>query len=422
MHRLRRPPWNVAGVDYPVGINAGIKLVDPATLPACAGSTWPSPCKGLAAYGQHLVVVANGSNPIINGYDFTLDGGWELYVVSTNVTGVVTVTNNKFGGGVNFRAGGDLHASSMPAFSVDLGAVNVAQVVAKYNLIDFGADKPPYQGTQTADVIRFDVSAPKEAARPIFQYNAYLNANGRVSVGYGADMRYNYFEGTNYNSGLHGEFTTFGDYESCTFVGDRCPRTEAQNQAFPPINITLEYNTALQPNDYAGGSTTLFYLSSGLYGGNWRYIKTNYNVLVANADAVNVSANTGSRITWSNPANFQLGSPANVAIFADYRRFGTLGTQVSGISGSAGHGGGVWNYTGDVPAGPADTAYIGTQSGSWPNIGNGGYPTDWAAAVWYCSNNYVDNSGTGHWNGDSACADYAGVGALAHHNNTAMPR
>lgn len=68
------------------------------------------------------------------------------------------------------------------------------------------------------------------------------------------------------------------------------------------------------------------------------------------------------------------------------------------------------------------TAYIGTQSGSWPNIGNGGNPTDWAAAVWDCSNNYVDNSGIAHWNSKVICAAYAGVGKLTQNYNTAMPR
>lgn len=82
-----RPPWNVAGVDYPVGVPAGTSLLDPTTAalpPGCSfsGST----------------VTCLGSTPItLNGYDFSLHNGTSLTISAANIT----VTCSKFVVGTN---------------------------------------------------------------------------------------------------------------------------------------------------------------------------------------------------------------------------------------------------------------------------------------------------------------------------------
>jgi len=77
-----RPPWNVAGVDYPVGVNdscitSGLK--NPATNPP-AGTTYSN--------GRLTVT---GNNVTIDCYDLT---STDIY--ASGGSGTLTVTNNKF--------------------------------------------------------------------------------------------------------------------------------------------------------------------------------------------------------------------------------------------------------------------------------------------------------------------------------------
>jgi hypothetical protein len=75
-----RPPFNVAGVDYPVGLPAGADLIDPSKGP------WPAGCK----WGGHTLS-CTGSHVSIKGFDFS---GVQLRI---NGGSGVVVTGNKFG-------------------------------------------------------------------------------------------------------------------------------------------------------------------------------------------------------------------------------------------------------------------------------------------------------------------------------------
>ena len=89
------PQWNVAGVDYPVGINSGVTLLDPAV-------SQPTGCSWVSSRNE-LSCNAAGSLTI-NGYDFSTHGGVFLAVGSA-VTGLVTITNCNFVlGSTNFSA------------------------------------------------------------------------------------------------------------------------------------------------------------------------------------------------------------------------------------------------------------------------------------------------------------------------------
>src|SRR6185437_10551423 len=84
-----RPPWRVAGVDYYVGVPASTTLKDPtvsANLPACAS----------VDSLNHLIRV-NSDNCTLNGFDFSLHGGYELYDSANNTT----VENSNFEIGTN---------------------------------------------------------------------------------------------------------------------------------------------------------------------------------------------------------------------------------------------------------------------------------------------------------------------------------
>jgi large repetitive protein len=100
------PPWNVAGVDYPVGIPAGTNLQDPTTasLPA-----------GCALNGT---TVTCSSDATLDGYDFSLHDGITLSIEG----GSVTVQHCKFVVGSNQGALGNIisvSGSSNAAFLYD---------------------------------------------------------------------------------------------------------------------------------------------------------------------------------------------------------------------------------------------------------------------------------------------------------------
>src|SRR5208283_804125 len=89
-----RPPWNVAGVDYPVGVPAGTSLKDPTTAALPTGCSFSG-----------STVTCSGSTPItLNGYDFSLRNGTTLHITASNIT----VKNSHFLVGTNQGALGDI--------------------------------------------------------------------------------------------------------------------------------------------------------------------------------------------------------------------------------------------------------------------------------------------------------------------------
>src|SRR4051812_12397732 len=67
-----RPDWSVAGVDYYVGAPSGTALKNPATISTSGVSV---------NAGAHIITVS-GSNVMLDGYDFSLNGGWQINIVS----------------------------------------------------------------------------------------------------------------------------------------------------------------------------------------------------------------------------------------------------------------------------------------------------------------------------------------------------
>lgn len=74
------PSFNVAGVDYRVGINTGVVLKNPALISMA----------GVSVSGHQVTVT--GSNITLDGYDFSLNGGYGISCTGANLT----VSNSKF--------------------------------------------------------------------------------------------------------------------------------------------------------------------------------------------------------------------------------------------------------------------------------------------------------------------------------------
>jgi hypothetical protein len=71
-----QPPWLVAGVDYAVGVPAGLILKDPNTIL----NTIP----GASGNNSSRIVTITGNNVVIDGYDFSLNGGWQVQFLTCN--------------------------------------------------------------------------------------------------------------------------------------------------------------------------------------------------------------------------------------------------------------------------------------------------------------------------------------------------
>ena len=74
-----RPSWNVAGVDYHVGTPIGTTLKDPATINMAGVSVHMG-----GSTGNYLLV--SGSNVVLDGYDFSKEGGWQIDITGNNTT------------------------------------------------------------------------------------------------------------------------------------------------------------------------------------------------------------------------------------------------------------------------------------------------------------------------------------------------
>jgi hypothetical protein len=265
-----RPPWNVAGVDYPVGIPKDVTLKDPATAPLPAGCNYNATGNSI---GGPLMRCSNGVLDI-EGYDFS---------------------------------GTLVHPGSHGCVDFSPGASN-PKIILKYNYFAINsACFGPSNGGYAVQVFTgntnlildnnvFDYSPPKSGAgtgfRPIsigqgnveIKYNAFINLTGDPVVGSASGnllAAYNYVE--NYvfdvtNQG-HGEF-----------IGLTGSGTQAQTYYF--------YNTILQGRaGQAGSTTTTIWLANGVGGITYADAE-----VLNNTTVVNLSANKGQDFKISEAA------------------------------------------------------------------------------------------------------------------------
>ena len=92
-----RPSWNVAGVDYAVGIPQGTVLKDPFAGGVLASALVA--LGGSANSSNHVITFSGVNNAVISGWDFSLEGGWTVQILSNNAT----IANSNFKVGANLR-------------------------------------------------------------------------------------------------------------------------------------------------------------------------------------------------------------------------------------------------------------------------------------------------------------------------------
>lgn len=321
---VTRPPWNVAGVDYPVGIQSDYagQLKDPSTAALPAGCAFYG---GAAPY----VNCANVHNLNISGYDFghTAVGSVQLDIAG-GVTGTLTISNDKFFNGKNVDS---------QYFGVIIYETNSANVVMKYNYLDGNGVNIPTGNLAT-------MVADQSTGSLTFQYNAILNVPSKAlaySTGNSnVNISYNYGEGLNFGSAAHSEFT-IGTTQGSEEIG---------------------FNTFLVNNNN-GGATANIYVDNGTPGGTVFDANIDHNVDVSNYNRT-IGSNTSSFLIEPGGQTFD-----NIDFTDNYfdpngsygciYPFFTAGTQtytgnVDLVSGSTlGYGGSSCDYTNGLTNGVA---------------------------------------------------------------------
>jgi hypothetical protein len=164
-----RPPWNVSGVDYPVGHDNGT-LRDPANITSLAG--------GCAVYSAGAVSITGTCT--IDHFDFSLHNG---VCVSTAGSGTITFTNN------NFLAGTNCEPFGGAPFSFGGTATHVFE----YNTVDLG-----YNTSTEAAIISVAGTGPVMIEYNDFRRTVAAYLDLRATATY--TVAYNYAQGLNGNA------------------------------------------------------------------------------------------------------------------------------------------------------------------------------------------------------------------------------
>lgn len=224
-----RPAWDVAGVDYHVGVPEGLALKNPATI-SMAGVTVNATTK---------IVTVTGSNVTLDGYDFSLNGGWQVSVQAANTT----ITNSNFLIGSNNLA---------PIIST----AAASNMTVSYCTID-GAGKDPGWGgliSYRGNGFTVEDSWLKNAGGDMIQ-QIDGGANSTVVI------QNNLIENGGMASGAHGDYTQL---------------------AGGPFNVSINYNTTIQNGGTTQGLMTE-YVAGGEIGHNTMVGSASYFVSVDNS-------------------------------------------------------------------------------------------------------------------------------------------
>jgi len=121
------PPWEVAGVNYAVGVPAGTTLLDPATISMA----------GVSVNAANHTVTVTGNNVTLNDYDFGLAGGWGIYIEPRAANTVIENSHFLVGANnnvpINAAAGAGNLGVQNNTFDGGGGQNNVVWALINYN-------------------------------------------------------------------------------------------------------------------------------------------------------------------------------------------------------------------------------------------------------------------------------------------------
>lgn len=222
-----RPDWRVAGVDYCVGYSTNIALKNPATITM----------SGVSVDARNQTIAVTGNGVTLDGYDFSTDGGWSVFVQAANTR----VVNSRFVIGAR---------NNSPIYSNPANGAP-SNLYVGYSIIDGNGKSPGYGGliTMVGNGLTVEYCWLKNAGGDMVQQH---HTGGNVVI------RNNLIEQGGMAPGAHGDYTQF--------LGS-------------PITATITYNTTIQN----GGTTQGFmteYVTTGEIGHNTMMGSVSYLVSV----------------------------------------------------------------------------------------------------------------------------------------------
>jgi len=210
-----RPPWRVAGVDYAVGPQQGVTLKDPTTISIPGVSL---------DYSHHWILITQ-NDTTLDGYDFTLSGGWTIVIQAANVT----IRNFKIS-----------IADGHPQDPIETFAP-ANNITLEYGLVD-GARAA---GASTFGALIFHTS---KAGTMTVQYLLLQNAVQHSIETLGpSNIYYNLFDSAMYAKGMHGDFIQ--SYSSNTIIKFNTFYQPLADATGFPGGVVAALNTSLPGNN-----------------------------------------------------------------------------------------------------------------------------------------------------------------------------
>ena len=177
-----RPPWEVAGVDYAVGVPTGTTLKDPSTISMAGVSVNTT---------NHTATIA-GNNVTLSGYNFGLANGWEVIVQGANDS----IQNSVFVVGPNQGSNGTVlnvtaSASNFSLLDNEINGNNVAvtpQVGSTVSIASSGTLTFQYNYFHNSGGDMIDFGGNSSTEVDVVQYNLFANVG--VNTAYADTMQW----------------------------------------------------------------------------------------------------------------------------------------------------------------------------------------------------------------------------------------
>lgn len=285
-----RPPWNVAGVDYRVGINTGVTLQSPATIPTSGN---------ISRNGITITLAGNGT--VLDGFDFSLDGGFLLAVSGTNC-----IVQN-----CNFDASGANANTQNEGGSMISSAADNSNLTVQFCELNGGG----------ATGLAAEMLSNVNNIRYCFIHDS---PNDFVQFAIPAVWRFNLFMDAGTAPGSHADFFQIGgagawnyDVQFCTTYQSGISGEGTQGHSFEPnspgtVTGVLSFNTGVYLtggglSDFIGvrSSGASDVVAPGITVTN-NYV---YPVGMSNFYATSgVNTVTGALVTFTNNVNMQTGA------------------------------------------------------------------------------------------------------------------
>ncbi|QQO12640.1 hypothetical protein JJB99_24690 [Bradyrhizobium diazoefficiens] len=224
-----RPGWSVAGVDYAVGA-ASTSLKDPASISMA----------GVSIDTSSRTVAISGNNLTLDGYDFSLHGGYQVTVAGANAT----ISNSNFAIGAN--QGSYLIYGSSAASNLTIA----------YNTFDGSAigNATSFIGFAGSGQVTMEYNWFRKFPQHVVEFT---QANGSPS--FSVVYKYNLVEQGAIQDGAHLNFLQFGGGTASS--------------------VDVEFNTTYQTPQASGGEGFQFY--SNTQGGVIQNATMAYNTMIA---------------------------------------------------------------------------------------------------------------------------------------------